>query len=117
MGMAIAQQAKIHRVHGRSYEINGRLPGRLFDPHNLRDLPARATDVSPRGLGLICDVPLSSGRVVWLILADGYLALEVVSCQDERTGMYRVGTILKNSDQSLESVFAAHACLNFVPKE
>ena len=117
MSMTITPRAKTHRFHGRSYEINGRLPGRLFDPHNLRDLPARATDVSPHGLGFICDTPLSSGRVVWLILAYGYLALEVVSCHTDHSGMYRVGTILKNSDQSLEHVFAAHACLNFVPKE
>ncbi len=116
MGMAILQRTKSNRFHGRSYEMTGHLPGRLFDPCHLHDLAARATDVSVRGLGLLCDTPLPSGRTLWLVLGDGYLALEVVSCRPDPCGLYRVGTILKNSDRNLESIFAEHACLSFVPR-
>ena len=116
MGMAILQRTKSSRFHGRSYEITGHLPGRLFDPYYLHDLAASATDVSTRGLGLLCDTPLHSGRTLWLVLDDGYLALEVVSCRPDPCGLYRIGTVLKNSDRSLENIFAERSCLSFVPR-
>ena len=108
---------KAQRFHGRSYEINGRLPGRLFDPEQQRDIDARATDVSMRGMGLLCDTPLAKGKLLWLILDDGYLVLEVSNCRVDRRGMYRVGMALKNADCNLESIFAEHACLEPTAKE
>ena len=115
--MAILQRTKPHRFYGRSYEITGDLPGRLFDPYHLHDLNARATDVSVRGLGLLCETPLSSGRTLWLVLGNGYLSLEVVSCKPDPTGLFRLGMVLKNSDYNLEHIFAEHGCLSFVPRE
>ena len=115
--MVIVQRTKTSRFYGRSYEMTGDLPGRLFDPYHLHDLTARATDVSVRGLGLLCEQPIASGRTLWLVLGDGYLALEVVSCRPDPTGLYRVGMILKNSQRSLENLFAEYSCLSFVPRE
>lgn len=111
------RSAKANRFHGRSYKLNGRLPGRLFDPDRQCDLIARATDVSARGLGLLCDVPQTSGKVLWLILPDGYIKLEVINCGDAYNGMYRIGLRLRSTERNLESIFADNGCLELSPEE
>ena len=45
------RKTKTDRFYGRSYQLTGKLPGKLFDPAEQEYITARASDVSAGGLG------------------------------------------------------------------
>lgn len=107
------RKTKMDRFHGRSHRLTGKLPGKLFDPTEQEYITARASDVSAGGLGIVSDVPLSRGQILWLILDDSYIKLEVINCKGDSKGRYRVGLIQKNPVFNLETIFADYSCLSY----
>lgn len=93
--------------------LTGLLPGRLKTSTGL-DVSCQPVNVSQNGLGILTDLPLSTGDVVTLFLRDESVDLKVVWIKEDfgRREFKRYGLESSKTESiNLESIFIDAGCL------
>lgn len=91
--------------------IVGLLPGRLLYRDTV--LNAKATDVSPHGIGLIIDQFIQAGDVIVMELPDSSLEFKIAWIKPDfgKHDLWRVGVMATDHRQDVEKIFKDHGCL------
>ena len=91
------------RDRQKSYKL---LPLSLVNDADHSFIPAQLGDVSSNGIGIVTAVPLEQGKSVTLQMLRMDLGFEIAWCrEEEETGEYTCGLVLKDQSMDLEEMF------------